>query len=169
MRHFAVAALLAALGLAGCAGMPPTSDSRLGPAPALSGGNYTSGGGLSVATDLREVDGMTAVCGAWAQSEQQSILTKHAASRVLQTGTVYIGDERLLTGLTFMKEVPPTADYAGSPATCALTGRAWQPGDGDRQVKVRIPRQIVHREIDDQGGVGFIVYFRPDGPGAGGR
>ena len=57
----------------------PQTVSRLGSDPVLSGGSYDSGGGLTVAVDVQEYQGQTMVCGAWAQSDQQSILTKGKA------------------------------------------------------------------------------------------
>lgn len=169
MRIAGLACCMAVLTAAGCSfERLPEAPSRLGPSPALSGGSYTSGGGITVATEVREANGLTAVCGAWAQSHQQSILTKHVEMELLQTGTVYLGKERLLTGLNFMKEVPPAESYANSEAVCVRTQRPWRDGDEARPVMTRIPRQIVHIENGDElGGGAFVVYYRADGPAAG--
>ena len=139
----------------------------LGPDPALGGGTYTSGGGVTVAADVREHDGKTLVCGVWAQSRQQSALTHGVArDKVLGSGAVYLGDEAVARSLSFMHEVPPMADYAGQQAGCELTGRAWHAGDATRPVAVRIPGRTVVVDVDEWGG-GVIVDFRPTGPGAG--
>ncbi len=139
---------------------------QLGADPVLSGGSYDSGGGITVAVGLREYQGRTAVCGVWAQSDQQSVLTLRKAKEVLDTGAVALGGETLVRGLRFMAEVPPMADYGGQEGRCAVIARPWQPGDAARRPVIRIPRQVVVYEDDEQGG--FAVLFRQTGPGAGG-
>lgn len=164
------AMMLAATGLlAACTtAAPPTQTvARLGTDPVLSGGTYDSGGGITVAADLRERDGRTMVCGVWAESRQQSILTLRKAKGVLDTGAISVGDETVLRGLRFMKQVDPMADYGGQDAQCAVTSRPWQAGDAARRAEIRIPRQVVHVEDDDDGGA-FAVRFKQTGPGAGG-
>jgi len=158
--------MIAALGgLAACTTLEPQVVARLGPDPVLSGGSYNTGGGITVAADIREHGGRTMVCGVWAQSRQQSVLSKGVEPKVLGSGKVDLGDETLLRGLVFMPEVPPLADYAGQEAGCIVTERAWQAGDAARQPVVRIPRQQVRVEADE--GSGIVVYFRPEGPSAG--
>lgn len=162
-------AVLMTLGMtiAGCgAATGPQIVARLGADPVLSGGTYSSGGGLTVAADLQEYQGRTLICGVWAQSEAQSILTKGKARGVVATGNVSVAGQTLVRGLTFMNEVAPMADYAGQEAGCTLTDRPWPTGDGDARVAIRIPRQVVHVEADEQGG--FLVTFKQTGPGAGG-
>lgn len=141
----------------------PQTVSRLGSDPVLSGGSYDSGGGLTVAVDVQEYQGQTMVCGVWAQSDQQSILTKGKAKPVLDTGSVDLGGGAVVRGLRFMKEVPPMADYAGQVAGCLVTEQPWQ---GQRRAEARLPRQVVHYEGDEFGA--FTISFVPSGPGAGG-
>jgi len=160
------AMMLATAGvLAACsaAAPPQPAVARLTANPVLSGGSYDSGGGLTVAVDIREADGRTMVCGVWAESAQQSILTKNKAKGVLDTASIVVGGETVLQGLRFLAEVPPMADYGGQEGHCAVTSRPWQPGD----VQIRIPRQVVHVEDDEDGGT-FVVRFKQSGPGAGG-
>lgn len=145
---------------------------NLGASPAVSGGIYSSGGGLSVAAEVRSHQGRTAVCGAWAQSRRQSILTKHVERRVLDSGSVFLGRERVVHGLLFMNEVRPSKTYGNAPAGCVLTNRAWQAGDANKQVLIRIPRQVVNNQRGGSrrfggGGGGPIVTFKQTGPGAG--
>ena len=157
--------LVAALMLAGCASVQDAGVARLGDAPALGGGSYDSGGGLTVAADLREQDGFAVVCGVWAQSLQQSVLTKGAETRVLGSGAVFVGDRAAVRGLVFMNEVAPAQSYAGAMANCVQTEVPWTEGDTATQVTIRIPRQVVYRDADDDGVI--EVYFEPTGPGAG--
>lgn len=161
-------ALAAVALLAACTAgsQAPRVTATLGPNPVLAGGTYSTGGGLTVAAEARERQGRTMICGVWAESTQQSILTKNKARGVLDTGAISFGGQTVLRGLRFMAQVPPMADYAGQQANCAVTARPWQAGDDAREVQVRLPRQVVHVEIDEQGG--FRVVFRPTGPGAGG-
>jgi hypothetical protein len=156
--------LAAGLFLAACSvATEPQTVARLGSDPVLAGGTYDSGGGITVAVDLQENQGRTMVCGVWAQSKQQSILTKGKAKEVLDTGSVEISGGAVLRGLRFMQEVQPMAAYGGQQAGCVLTEQPWQAG---QRASVRLPRQVVHVEIDEMGG--FTVSFVPSGPGAGG-
>ena len=156
--------MLAALVVAGCTATGPQTVARLGADPVVSGGSYDTGGGLSVAVDIREAQGRVLLCGVWAQSHQQSVLTKGKAVDVMGTGAVYLGDRALARGLVFMREVPPAHDYAGQEAGCVLTERAWQASYAEARPVIRLPRQVVHVEGD----LGhFVVTFRQTGPGAG--
>lgn len=140
---------------------------RLASDPVLSGGTYNTGGGLTVAVDVREAQGRTMVCGVWAESAQQSVLSLHKAKEVLDTGAVRLGRETLVRGLRFMAEVPPMADYGGQEAQCAVLARPWQPGDAGRRVAIDLPRQVVEVDGDEYGGT-VVVSFVQTGPGAGG-
>lgn len=164
-RH-ALAPLAAGLTLGACAAATTaTLTAPLGPEPSLGGGSYSTGGGVTVAADVREHDGRAMVCGVWAQSRQQSILTNLVEMELLGTGSVYLGDEAVVRGLNFMHEVKPTGEYAGAPAGCVVTERPWTADDGAQPVAVYIPRQVVEVDADDMGG-GIVVYFYQTGPGA---
>ncbi len=161
-------AILGAAITAACTVATASGVARLSSEPSLSGGRYTSGGGLTVAVDLREAAGRTQVCGVWAQSRQQSILTKHVERRVLGAGSVVVDGRRVVTGLNFLREVPPQPDYGGLEGACVTTDRPWNP-DTAARASVRIPRQIVHRGGYDAFDAGEpTVYFLPTGPAAGG-
>lgn len=171
MRFVKVISVVSLGGMAGCVSPGPEVVARLGEAPALGGGSYSTGGGITVAADMREYQGRTMVCGVWAKSRQQSILTKMVEPQLLGTGSLSVGDDTVLRGLGFMREVAPAADYGGLEADCVVTGRAWRAGDAQRAPVVRLPRQELVNEADADGGDagGVIVKFRPDGPGAGTR
>lgn len=153
--------------LAACTATAPTTGAPLGPDAAVSGGSYSSGGGITLAADLREDRGQTLVCGLWAQSRAQSVLTRHVEHKVLNSASVHVDGTALVRGLIFMNEVDPAADYTGQPARCIRTDRPWRAGDADIKPMIRIPRQVVRFEIDEQGG--FQVTFAQTGPGAGGH
>lgn len=133
--------------------------------PSVDGGTFTSGGGLTVAAAVRNIDGATGVCGVWAQSTRQSALTTNKAPIVLGNGVIFLGQERLAQNLLFMREVAPMSDYGRQQAGCVRIDRPWQAGDADRAVTIRIPRQIVANEAGDAE-PGPIVEFIQTGPGA---
>lgn len=135
----------------------------LGPTPVLDGGSYSTGGGITIAAELKNLGGMTALCGVWAESKRQSVLSKGKARNVLHTGSAYVNGTVLHRDLGFMSKTAPTGDYAGQQAACVKTQTPWMGGQG---LQLRIPQQVVHREIDDADGVGINVIFRQTGPGA---
>lgn len=165
-KHVLITTACAAM-LMSCAPPAQPVGGQLGPDPVLSGGRYTSGGGLTVAATVSEAQGRTKVCGVWAKSRQQSILTKGVERRVMASGSVFLGDERIAQDLLFMREVAPRSSYAGAEAGCVLVARAWRAADAAAPVRVRIPRQMVANESDGND-VGPIVYFEQTGPAAGG-
>ncbi|WP_299849744.1 hypothetical protein [uncultured Roseovarius sp.] len=161
------ATLISTLAMASCTTyVGQTYSALLGDDLLLSGGSYSSGGGITLAAEFREKDGRTLLCGAWAQSKEQSILTKGVAKNVLASGAIYQGRDRVAQGLSFMQEVAPTAEYTGSDALCRLTERPWKAGDDAQDFTIRLPRKLVYQDVDDLGG-GIFVYFTQTGPGAG--
>ena len=167
MSRFPVFIALAATVLSACAPVSQPFSARLGVTPALGGGSYTSGGGITVAAELRNFNGMTGLCGVWAESgkERQSILTKNKARQVVDSGTAFLNGEPLISGLGFMKKVDVSDGYGGLDANCVATARPWTTSDETSTLSLRIPRQVVHREIEAGVG-GMVVLFRPTGPGA---
>lgn len=156
---------ISALLLAACVESGTTAVAKLSDNPVLSGGSYTTGGGITVAADIRERDGRTMVCGVWAESRHQSAQARGKASRVVSTGSVYLGSERIAQDLLFMRKVPPMASYGGLDAGCELTKRPWQAGDASRKPTIRIPRQLVSHDLGPSSGL--TVYFKQGAPGAG--
>lgn len=161
LHKLCLSAICAAL-LASCtttaAGQKATG--RLSDAPVVSGGKYTSGGGISVAVDVRNSNGSTLVCGVWAESRAQSALTVGKASRVVSKGSIFFGDERLVQNFLFMNKVDPSASYAGKEAGCLLLDRPWTAADEQRTPLIRFPRQQVYKDGGDSFvGGGFVVYF----------
>lgn len=156
-----------ALALGACGPSVTSSGAtRLGQNPALSGGSYTSGGGITIATELRQINGMTGICGAWSQSEAQQPFTVGKANGVLESAALYVGGQKLKQNLIFMREIALTPDYSGAEANCITTKRPWQPGDEALRPEVRIRQQVVYVK---RGGAALRVLFNPTGPGAGNR
>jgi len=152
--------------LSACAAVPPDAVSRLGAAPSLDGGSFSTWGGITVAAELQQAGDRTALCGVRAESENQHIFTRGTAGRVAASGSAYVDGQLLHRGLAFLRKVPAAQNYGGQEANCIVTDRPWQDGDAGKPVTFRIPTQVVHREGDEFFGSGPIVMFRQTGPGA---
>ncbi|MCQ0093749.1 hypothetical protein [Roseovarius sp. M141] len=165
---FTIVAALGLTGLAACSPNVPAGRATLGPNPALGGGTFTSPGGITVAVDARNIGGRTGICGVWAESINQSVLTRNAGRKVIDSGGVTLGGEAVAQGLGFLQQVDPATSYAGLGANCITTDRAWQKGDEARELKVILARQMILNESDGDFGIagGVIIWFRPGGPGA---
>lgn len=159
-----ILAVIGLTGLAACSPNVPAGQATLGQNPTLGGGTFTSPGGISVAVDARNIGGRTGICGVWAESINQSVMTRNTAPRVLAGGGVAMEGEGVAQGLGFLRKVEPAESYAGMQANCITTDRPWRAGDEARPLKVVLPRIVVSNELD--GVSGMLIWFRPGGPGA---
>ena len=156
--------MTALIALGACSPAGQNAVTRLGADPVLTGGTYSTGGGLTVASELREINGKTGLCGVWSESASQVALTRSSARGVLSKGSAYIGDEKLLTDLKFLRKAAPTTTYAGLPSGCIITARPWQASDATSRPILRLPQQNVYRDAGESGGQ--VITFRQTGPGA---
>lgn len=146
------------LGLAGGAAAQTALSERV----SLTHGTFSSGGGLTIATELRPTtDGRTALCGAWSESEHQSSYTIGAARELVRLATVYVDGQRIAQNLGELPQIDPRLDYAGAPAGCLLTALAWKPG---RVPEVFVPRKQISRR--NGGGSDPQIDFTQTGTGA---
>lgn len=128
----------------------------------LAHGTFSSGGGLTIATELRRTaDGGTALCGVWSESKSQSSYTIGKARESVRLATVYVDGRRIAQNLGALPQVAPRLDYAGAPARCIGTNLAWQAG---RVPEVFMPRRQVSRS--NGGGSDPDIDFRQTGSGA---
>lgn len=164
MKRFSLA-LIGAATLAACTPAEQAMMMQLAN-PGLDGGTYSTGGGIDVAAEIREIGGMTGLCGVWAESKRQAIFSKGKAGNVMRTGSAYVDGAVLHRDLGFMRKVAPSGPYAGQTANCIRTTRPWSAADEGKPVQIRIPRQVVHREGEDGDSTGLEVVFRQTGPGA---
>lgn len=134
---------------------------KLGPDPVLGGGEYSTGGGVTVAVELRNMAGKTGLCGVWAESERLTAYVRHKGGKVLAKGSIALGGEVLTHDLGFLNRVAPAASYAGAPAGCVRLDRPWQPGDANRRLEVRLPRQEMHFGRHGRRGGGLKITFGP--------
>ncbi|MEL7390965.1 MAG: hypothetical protein AAFN76_14420 [Pseudomonadota bacterium] len=166
MKIFSTIALLGTAGLMSCTSAEQGTVSRLGATPIVSGGAYSTGGGLSVAAEVREAAGKTLVCGVFAQSKNQSVLSKHGETIVLGRSAVFLGREALVRNINFFREVAPSPDYGNQDAGCVTLDRTWSATDATKPVIIRIPRQVVSFDGGDPLEGGSIVTFKQTGPEA---
>ena len=107
---------------------------------AVGGGQWNTGGGIRVYVRPYEQDGRLALCGAWSTDRQAAATTIYNRD-VIETGVLYIAGDRILTGFSFMTELPEGAG-PGGPANCILTGESWAAGYGAETVVIRFPRLV---------------------------
>lgn len=152
------AAIISALGMTSHA----APSVPLGQGAVLTGGDYTTGGGLTVAMEQREIGGRLGLCGVWAESTSMSVYTRKAASRVLAKGKATLNGQVVATDFRFLNQVRPSSSYAGAPATCILTDRAWQARDAQAVLQLRIPRQKIFLTSSDRNTGPRVFFVRSD-------
>ncbi len=118
------------------------ATAKLGQGAVIAGGEYSTGGGITVAVEPRDIGGKLGFCGIWAQSTSMSAYTRRAASAVLTKGVVQIDGQTVLRNLNFLNRVGPAATYTGAPSGCTVVNRTWT-GDPTARMTVRIPRQKI--------------------------
>ncbi len=155
MKH--AFALTLILGFATSAQAQNTLSERV----TLAHGSYSSGGGITIAAELRPKDGRTALCGTWAQSTSQSSYTSGTARNIVKLASVYVEGQRIYQDLGFMPQTAPRLDYAGAPARCVLTDLPWRAG---HIPEVFLPRQQISHSAG--GGSSPKISFRQTGTGA---
>lgn len=148
----AIALALAPMAYAG-------SPIKLGENAALTGGDYSTGGGLTVAMEPRQIGGNLALCGVWAQSNAMSIYTRKAAPRVLAKGVATLNGQVIARDFGFLKRVRPAASYTGAPAGCVVLNQAWQADFASARLDLRIPRQRIFLTSDSRRRNGQQVFF----------
>lgn len=134
-------------------------DAPLGPNAVVSGGEYTSGGGLSVAMEARQINGRLGLCGVWAQSDAMSIYTRNAGRQVLSKGSVALNGKVVTKNFNFLNRVRAAKNYAGAPAGCVMLEQLWRPQDAIATLEIRIPRQKVHLTANKKKGASPRVWF----------
>jgi hypothetical protein len=146
------------IGLAGMAQAQTLLSERV----TLVHGSFTSGGGLTIAAELRRTAaGGTALCGVWAESAGQSSYTVGEARQIVRLASVSVDGQRVTQDLGFLPQVPPQLDYAGQPARCRALDLPWREG---RVPEIFMPRQQISSA--NGGGSDPTISFRQTGTGA---
>lgn len=135
-----------------------SSTVTLGSNPAVGGGEFSSGGGISVAVEPRRTtSGRMALCGVWAQSDRLSAYVRRSGRDVLKKGVFLVDGQVVHHGLGAFSQVAAQDSYAGSLANCVSTSLPWR---DTATIGVRIPRHVVFKGRDGGQG-GLDVVFAP--------
>jgi hypothetical protein len=145
----------AGLALAGCTTAVSVGTDTIDPRYSVGGGQWSSGGGITIAARAFERNGVAVICGAWTM-DRQSVVTSELNEEVMQAGSVYLGDDRAVQNLSFMRMVPYSDNIASEQANCVATGRPWKADYVAAPARVRIPRMAFL--LDEE--TGDIVVFR---------
>ena len=157
---FGAAAVLGACTTAGTPAESVTVDESF----TVAGGKFSTGGGINVAVDVREIGGKVGVCGAWTTTPQ-SVRSQPYNRDVLSAASVRADGVRLVQNLTFMARAPEGSRLSGRRAPCVVTDTAWQGAPGS--VTVSIPRRIFDHDDSGEGEATAAVRFRQTEPAAG--
>ena len=128
-----------ALALAGCTTATPVGTDPIDSRYSVGGGEWDSGGGITIAARAFERNGVTVICGAWTM-DRQSVLTSELNDNVMEAGSVFLDGDRAVQNLSFMRMVPYSDNIAGEQANCVATGLPWKANYAAAPARVRIPR-----------------------------
>lgn len=155
MARYIVPALLS-LAVSACALHADVDPDAVGPGYVTGGGDWTSGGGISVAVHAAERNGITVICGAWA-TDRQSALSTLLNEDVMEAGAVSLGGRRAVSNLLFMQRHQWDADLTGASANCVASRLAWEAGFAGTAPRIHLPRMtfVINQDNVD------TVTFRP--------
>lgn len=151
-------ALVAALGA--CAQGAPIEPQSVTPDYVIGGGEWSSGGGITVAARVFERNGASVVCGAWA-TDKQSVLSATLNENVIEAASVYAGDTRLVQNLRFMARTAYADSITGARANCVAAAHPWQ-ANFATSARVEIPRQRFLLDDRNSNAITFRQSPRPD-------
>ena len=149
-----LAPCVAGLVVAGCATVTPVGNEQIDPRYSLGGGEWNSGGGITIAARTFERNGVVVVCGAWTM-DRQSVLTSELNDNVVAAASVFVGGDRAVNNLSFMRLVPYSDNISGEQANCVATDRPWKAGYSPASTRVRIPRMAF--DLDEESGE-YLVF-----------
>ena len=139
-------ALTSAMLLAACAQTVAVNPERVSDDYTLGGGQWDTGGGISIVARVVERKGQTVVCGVWT-TDQQGAVTANLNERVIETASIFAGDTRLVQNLSFMPRTYQSG-LKGALAGCVAAGEPWQEAFAETGAIIRIPR--VKFLVDDR-------------------
>jgi hypothetical protein len=148
--------LALALTLSACAQHASVGPDSLGPGYVTGGGDWTSGGGISVAVRATERNGATVICGAWT-TDQQSALSIYLNDDVMEAGAISLGGHTAVRNLGFMQRHAWGTDLTGASANCIASRLAWNASFASAAPQVHLPRMtfVINQDNVD------TVTFRP--------
>ena len=130
-----------ALALAGCTTATPVGTDPIDSRYSVGGGEWNSGGGITIVTRAFEQNGVAVICGAWTM-DRQSGMTSELNNDVLAAGSVFLDGDRAVQNLSFMRRVPYSDNIAGEQANCVATGLSWKADYTTSPARVRLPRMV---------------------------
>jgi len=131
--------LALALAASACTQHAEVDSDRLGPGYVTGGGEWSSGGGITVAVRALERDGVTVICGAWT-TDQQSALSANLNESVMDAGSIDLGGKQVVQNLGFMPRHPYGRDLTGASSRCVASKLSWQPEFAAAEPVIRLPR-----------------------------
>lgn len=131
---------LAALGA--CALSPErVATARLAEGDALAAGELNIGGIVEVAAGLRQIEGRSAICGAW---RGDGAYPRDYADAILAAGSVFADGRRIQSNLSFMTEA--RGQLGGAASGCTYVElQAVRPLP---EIAIRLPYLILERDCD---------------------
>ncbi len=129
----------AGLALAGCVTVTSVGTDQIDSRYSIGGGQWSSGGGITIAARAFEQNGITVICGAWTM-DRQSVMMIEYNYDVLEAASVYLDGDRAVQNLSFMRQVQYSDNIAGEQANCVATGHPWKADYAAARARVRIPR-----------------------------
>ncbi len=129
----------AGLALVGCATVTSVGTDPIDSRYSVGGGEWSSGGGITIAARAFERNGVTVICGAWTM-DRQSVMTSELNDAVLEAGSVFLDGDRAVQNLSFMRLVRYSDNIAGEQANCVAVGLPWKADYDAAPARVRIPR-----------------------------
>lgn len=151
---------LIVLALSACTRYAEVDPDRVGPGYVTGGGEWNTGGGISVAVRAEERGGVTVICGAWT-TDRQSALSSELNESVVEAGSIYLGGRRVVQNLSFMPRVAYRKDLTGAPARCVASPLPWEAGFTAAAPVVRLPRMSFVMDSDFPDPVTFRPGPRP--------
>ncbi|MEE8455254.1 MAG: hypothetical protein V3R90_10975 [Limibaculum sp.] len=130
-----------ALALAGCTTATPVGTDPIDSRYSVGGGEWNSGGGITIVARAFERNGVAVICGAWTM-DRQSGMTSELNNDVLEAGSVFLDGDRAVQNLSFMRRVPYSDNIAGEQANCVATGLSWKADYTTVPARVRLPRMV---------------------------
>ncbi len=134
----------AGLALVGCATAASVGTDPIDPRYSVGGGEWDSGGGITIAARAFERNGVTVICGAWTM-DRQSVVTSELNDAVLEAGSVFLDGDRAVSNLSFMRLVRYSDNIAGEQANCVAIGLPWKTDYATVPARVRLPRMTFKR------------------------
>jgi hypothetical protein len=153
-------AFVLGLSVSACERYATVDAENVGPGYVTGGGEWNTGGGLTVVTRAFERNGATVVCGAWT-TDRQSVLSINLNYNVMETGSVYLGRTHIMQNLGFMAPVPYSDNITGAQANCVASSTPWRPEFAEAELRLRFPRVAYAADGGEKlgsGGGGSVVF-----------